>query len=365
MTMNTIIARHVSKTTGLAMLGATGLLLFLQILFSYIGQLGELKANYHALDALQYILWESPRYLYELLPIAALIGAVVGLGALASNSELVIMRSAGISLWRIVGWVLRPALLLMLASLAMSEWVLPYSSEQANAVRSDRSGRLGEVRGYWAYDQGRYVYIEYANSAGQLRNVQVIKFDQEKRLQSSLRAESGHYLQQNGLPQNGAQGQNWQLNNTQTAQVQPDGSMQLQHRPTQSMALNLQPRFVHVVTVLPEELAPSQLWRYMQYLNQQGHVPAAYRLAFWQKLSAPFALASLVIIACSFIFGPLRQQSVGFRLVVALFVGLGFRYLQDFLGYASLIYAVSTGWFVVLPIVIVTLVGAYALRRMR
>lgn len=113
-----ILSRHVSRTTGLAMLGATGLLWFLQVLFSYIGQLGELKDQYRALDALHYIVWESPRYLYELLPVAGLIGAVVGLGTLASSSELVVMRAAGVSLWRIVGWVLRPAVLLMVASLA-------------------------------------------------------------------------------------------------------------------------------------------------------------------------------------------------------------------------------------------------------
>ena len=66
-----------------------------------------------------------PRYLYEILPISALIGAVIGLGALASNSELIVMRSVGISLWRIVGWVMRSALLLIVLSFALSEWVVP------------------------------------------------------------------------------------------------------------------------------------------------------------------------------------------------------------------------------------------------
>jgi lipopolysaccharide export system permease protein len=39
-------------------------------------------------------------------------GALLGLGSLASNSELIVMRSAGISLWRIVRWSLRPAVML-------------------------------------------------------------------------------------------------------------------------------------------------------------------------------------------------------------------------------------------------------------
>ena len=85
----------------------------------------------------------------------------------------------------------------------------------------------------------------------------------------------------------------------------------------------------------------------------------------WHKVGSPFALIALVLIACSFIFGALRQQSMGFRLVIALFTGLGFFYLQDFLGYASLVYSPSPAWFVFVPIVLMLLVGGYLLRRAR
>lgn len=352
-----ILANHVSRVTGLAMLGATLLLLLLQILFTYLGELGDLKDNYTAWTALRYVLWESPRYLYELLPIAALMGSVIGLGTLASNGELVVMRAAGQSLWRIVSWVLRPALALMLASLLISEWLIPYSSEQAQAVRgeSSRSVSLGEVRGYWMREQDRFVYVEYANSAGELRHVEMLQFDANQHLTQSLRAAQGQYQQ----------GQQWQLEQVQRVVLQADGVAVATQEQVLPVQLALQPRFVHLVTQSPESLAPSQLWSYIQYLGQQSQAPASYHLALWQKLTAPFALAALVVLACSFIFGPLRQQSVGFRLVIALFVGLGFRYLQDFLGYASLIYNVSAGWFVALPIVLLFMVGGFALRRMR
>lgn len=352
-----ILANHVSRVTGLAMLGATILLLLLQILFTYLGELGDLKDSYNAWAALRYVLWESPRYLYELLPIAALMGSVIGLGTLASNSELVVMRAAGQSLWRIVGWVLRPAVGLMVLSLMISEWVIPYSNERAQAVRSEssRSVSLGEVRGYWIREQDRFVYVEYANSAGQLRHVELLQFDQNQHLTRSLTAAQGQYQQ----------GQQWLLQQVQQANLQPNGVAVATEKAELPFELALQPRFVHLVTQSPEALAPSQLWTYIRYLAQQGQVPASYRLALWQKMTAPFALAALVVLACSFIFGPLRQQSVGFRLVIALFVGLGFRYLQDFLGYASLIYNVSAGWFVALPIFLLFIVGGFALRRMR
>ena len=190
-----IVARHVTKTTVLAMLGTTLVLSFLQVLFTYLGELGSLKPDYNAWQAFLFVMWGAPRYLYEILPVAALIGSVLGLGALASNSELIVMRSVGISLWRIVGWVMRSALLLIILSFALSEWVIPYTNEKAQSIKTQRSvASLGEVKGYWSREGQRFIYIDYANAQGQLRNINVIDFDQNYRLQSFVSAEQGQFV---------------------------------------------------------------------------------------------------------------------------------------------------------------------------
>lgn len=351
-----IVAKHVTQTTAFAMLGATAVLTILQVLFTYLGELGSLKADYNAWQALLYVLWSAPRYLYEILPISALIGAVLGLGTLASNSELIVMRSAGISLWRIVGWVMRSALLLVVLSFALSEWVIPYTNEHAASVKSHRSvAQLGEVKGYWSREGQRFIYIDYANSQGSLRKVQVVDFDPDYRLQSLLNAETGRFVQD---------GQ-WRLQQATQMDILEAGNAIEYTADQQPLALALKPKYVHMVTLDPEDLSPSQLVSFMRYMEEYSQVPKTYQLAFWQKLASPFALISLVLIACSFIFGPLRQQSMGFRLVIALFIGLGFYYLQDFLGYASLVYSPSPLWFVLFPILLMFGAGSYLLYRAR
>ena len=351
-----IVAKHVTKTTALAMLGATAVLSVLQVLFTYLGELGALNENYNAWQALVYVLWNSPRYLYEILPISALIGAVLGLGALASNSELVIMRSVGISLWRIVGWVMRSALILVVLSFALSEWVIPYTTEQAKSIKDHRSvNALGEVSGYWTREGQRFIYIDYANSQGQLRHVQVVDFDDRYHLKGVLNADQGQFVKDG----------DWNLKTVSQMDILPEGNSTLLKTAQLPLSLALQPKYVHMVTIDPEDLSPSQLISFMSYMHQYSQVPKTYELAFWQKVASPFALIALVIIACSFIFGPLRQQSMGFRLVIALFIGLGFFYLQDFLGYASLVYSPSPAWFVFVPIILMLLVGGYLLRRAR
>lgn len=351
-----IVAKHVTKTTVLAMLGATAVLSVLQVLFTYLGELGALNENYNAWQALLYVMWGAPRYLYEILPIAALIGAVLGLGTLASNSELVIMRSIGISLWRIVGWVIRSALILVILSFALSEWVIPYTNEQAKGVKDHRSvNALGEVKGYWTREGQRFIYIDYANAQGQLKHVQVVDFDEGYHLKGVLNAAQGQFVKDG----------DWNLERVSQVDILPQGNATLVNAAQLPLSLALQPKYVHMVTIDPEDLSPSQLISFMSYMEEYSQVPKTYKLAFWQKVASPFALIALVVIACSFIFGPLRQQSMGFRLVIALFIGLSFFYLQDFLGYASLVYSPSPAWFVFVPIILMMLVGGYLLRRAR
>jgi lipopolysaccharide export system permease protein len=351
-----IVAKHVTKTTLLAMLGATAVLASLQILFTYLGELSDLKQGYTAWNALQYVLWGAPRYLYEILPIAALIGAVLGLGSMASNSELIVMRAAGISLWRIVGWVMRSAMLLVVLSFLLTQFVIPYTNEQAKSIKSHRSvAALGEVKGYWTREGQRFIYIHYANSQGTLKQVQVVDFDENYRMKSLLNSEEGQFFKE---------GQ-WNLKNSAQVNLLDNGQAQVVNKNQQDLALALQPKYVHMVTINPEDLAPTQLLSFMQYMHEYSQVPKTYLLAFWKNIGSPFALLALVLIACSFIFGPLRQQSMGFRLVIALFVGLGFYYIQDFLGYASLVYAPSPAWFVFLPIVLMFGIGSYLLYRAR
>ena len=251
---------------------------------------------------------------------------------------------------------MRSALLLIILSFALSEWVIPYTNEKAQSIKSQRSvAALGEVKGYWSREGQRFIYIDYANAQGQLRNINVIDFDQNYRLQSFVSAEQGQFVKD---------GQ-WTLKESHQVDLLAQGNAIKTDHEQQPLGLALQPKYVHMVTLDPEDLSPSQLISFMRYLKEYSQVPKTYELAFWQKVASPFALITLVLIACSFIFGPLRQQSMGFRLVIALFTGLGFFYLQDFLGYASLVYAPSPAWFVLLPILLMFVAGSYLLYRAR
>lgn len=355
-----IMRRHVSRVTFAAMAGVILILLVVQMLFVFLGQIGELNAEYRIGAALYFVLLQVPPNLYAILPIGALIGAVVGLGSLASSSELVVMRASGVSVWRIVGWVLRPALVFGLLAFALSQWLIPPASQTSASVRSGMKSDIG-LHGYWHKEGKEFSFISYANDKGQLGAVKAFQFDADQQLISSWQSPSGLYQddgKQGGLV--------WMLSNVSNAYILPTGQSQAEHAKQQAWTVNLKPKLLAAATTNPDDLSPSQLFKYVRLLSvDQDNVTNDYKLAFWQKTLAPLGLLSLVVLACAFVFGSLRNRSMGFRVVIALLVGLGFRYIQDFIGYVSL---VAGGWivlYVFLPIAVAFLLGAFALRRAR
>lgn len=355
-----IMRRHVSRVTFAAMAGVILMLLVIQMLFVFLAQIGELNAEYRIGAALYFVLLQIPTNLYAILPIGALIGAVVGLGSLANSSELVVMRAAGISVWRIVGWVLRPALFFGLLAFALSQWFIPPANQASDQVRSGMKKEVG-LRGYWHKEGEEFSFITYANENGQLGAVKAFQFDADQQLLGSWQSPSGLYQD------DGKQGSLvWMLNDVSNANILPTGQSQAEHAKQQLWNVNLKPKLLSAATAKPEDLSPSQLYKYVRLLSfDQAAVPKEYKLAFWQKTLAPLGLLSLVVLACAFVFGSLRNRSMGFRVVIALLVGLGFRSLQEFIGYVGLVAGGPIVLYVLLPIVSAILLGAFALRRAR
>ena len=121
-----ILDRYIFRTVA----GATFVaLLVLLLLESFLGLLVELedvgKHNYHFAEIIQYLLLIQPQRLYELFPMALLVGGFLGMGALASSSELIVMRAAGVSLARLTRSALQAGFLLSLVVLAIGEFVAP------------------------------------------------------------------------------------------------------------------------------------------------------------------------------------------------------------------------------------------------
>lgn len=350
------LANYVKKTALVAMLAGVFGLWGLQLLFAYLGEIENLNDSYKVLDALTFIGYRSPYFLSQFMPTGVLLGAVVGLGLLANNSELVVMRASGISIYRIVGWVLQPAMIFVVLALAINQLVLPVSQSAANAIKSPE--KILTINGYWTVlptDGGqKIVYIEQADSAGNLGAVKSLTIDNGV-LTSAMQASGGQY---DGNVDNRYQ---WQLNDVNMLMLGRTANIDKVSQAV--LTLPIAKDSVTLLTREPENLSISELYAHSKLMAHQGTNSPRHTLAFWQKVLSPFAVLSLVLVACSFVFGSLRSQSLGLRIVVALLVGLLFSYAQDLTGFVALATGLPPLIMVLLPMVAVGAVGVVLIAR--
>lgn len=346
--------RYIGNSVLLSILIVALIILGLDLLFAFINELDDVEGNYGALDALSYTLLTLPRRLYDMLPLAALVGCLIGLGSLASNSELTIMRAAGVSVTRIVGAVMKPLLVLMLAGVLLGEYVAPYSENLAESRRSMVQGG-GEVfgsKGLWHREGNDFLHINAVQPNGVLHGVTRYRFDDNRRLLEASFAQRAM-----------VQEDHWLMEDVETTAFLENGHSQIEQLHQQRWEILLSSELLKVVVLDPDVLPLKGIWQYQQYLAEQGLNNSPYWLAFWKKMLQPLATMALVFVAISFVFGPLRSVTLGQRVFTGVLVGFSFRILQDLLGPSSLVFGFSPLIAVLLPIALLFVMGAVLMRR--
>ena len=189
-------------------------------------------------------------------------------------------------------------------------------SHRALAQRSESAvaGRFGA----WNREGNTFVHVDAVQRGGVAYGVTLLSFDDDRRLQSTLMAERATHV-----------GDHWVLEQVKLTRLESGRTA------TEEVTLR---RWDTAIT--PQLL-----------------------LAFWRKLLQPLATLGLVLVAMSFIFGPLREGTMGARIFVGVIVGVVFRISQDFFGPASLIFGYDPLFAALVPIAVCWLGGTWLLWR--
>jgi lipopolysaccharide export system permease protein len=351
-----LIRQYIWRAVMMPTLAVLGILMVLDGLFSFVYELDSLRNDYQVLQALQFVLTTLPRRLAEFLPMAILLGALVGLGLLANSGELTVMRAAGVSTIRISWMVLRPTLVLLVCGLLVSEYISPHTEQiaRSNKALAESGGEgLRNLSGLWHRDGNEFIHISAVEPNGVLHGVTRYRLDGQNRLTETQFVGRAIF-----------QGDEWALEDVRGSRIGPD-KVDTWADDMGSWRMQLTPDVLAVLILKPEHLAVSKLYDYAGYLQRQGMNAGEYLLVFWQKLAQPFATLGMVMIAVSFIFGPLRQVSMGLRLTAGIGAGLIFHYGQQFFGHMSLVFDGSPLWAAFAPAAICMVAGVVLLQRVR
>jgi len=350
--------QHLSRHVATSVLGSIALVLLVIVALDAIGAVidgvGDVAHNYTFNQVLIYVAMTLPGRIYEHLPISSLIGCLIGLGMLANNSELVVMRAAGVSILRIVWMVIRPVLWLILFGLLLGEYLVPYADQYAESRRMLLKGGESAQEtdsGFWNKEGHDFMHFNAVYPGGVLFGVTRYRFNDEHRLLQASFSERATF-----------QGEYW-LEERGVVTRFLDEHTETDSFVTRKWRTDLSPELLNLIVFPPESLAIRSLYNYSEYLEEQGQEASKYQLAFWKKALQPFTIVSLVLIAVSFVFGPLRQVTMGYRIFAGVVVGLVFRTIQDLLGPASVVFGFSPFLAVTLPALVCVLIGLWLLRR--
>ncbi|MBB1274086.1 LPS export ABC transporter permease LptG [Psychromonas sp. SR45-3] len=350
-----IIDRYIGRTIFAATFLSLFVLIGLSSIIKFVEQMKSVgKGDYDVLSAAYFVLLKMPVEIALFFPMAALIGALIGLGSLASSSELVVMQAAGMSKFRIASSVLKTAIPMVIAVMLLGEFVAPKTDKEAYFMRDQlRNGteRVENKYGIWAKDADSFVSIGRMNSKAELYNVQLYFFSKELTLDYAILANRAFYQQGSWLLQ--------EVSKTNFF----DDKTTVENLSDYIWQTELTPKKLEVIISEPDKMSMQDIYSYITYLETNEQDASRYWLTFWRKAVLPFTVVVMMLLSVSFIFGGLRTVAMGTRLIFGIASGFAFHVSGELFGPASLVFGLPPILGALLPSMLVLIIAMYLLRK--
>ena len=301
------------------------IMLGLLALFSFFDLIQELdsigQGNYGINKMLVFVLLSIPGHIYDVVPVAVLVGMMYSLGALARNSELTVMRVSGLSLNDIAWILIRIGLLFTIITFVVGELITPISEKMAQRMRikaTDNVIAQDFKTGLWVKDGKSFVNVQTVLPDASLLDIHIYEFDDNFRLRSISNAKNGAYEEER-----------WRLSAvTQTKfntfkKIQ-DNNIQTQFFNKANWKSLIRPELLNVLLVAPEKMSALNLYSFINHLSSNKQKTTRYEVALWSKMIYPLACMVMVILALP--FGFLQQRTGGTSAKIFIGVMLGVVY---------------------------------------
>ncbi|UDG80010.1 LPS export ABC transporter permease LptG [Candidatus Steffania adelgidicola] len=356
--MFSVLDRYIGKTIFSFIMMTLFMLVSLAGIIKFIEQLRKVgQGGYSAIGAGLFTLLSIPKDIEIFFPMATLLGALLGLGSLATHSELVVMQASGFSRFQVAGSVIKTAIPLVIWTMAIAEWVAPAGEKIAYKYRTQAiygGAVLSTQNGVWAKDGNDFVFIERVVGSNKLAGINIYHFDQTEQPRLQLLRYATTATFSNG---------SWKFQKVDESDF--TNSKQVIHQQTlnRDWKTNLTPDKLGVIALEPNSLSISGLYNYIHYLKQCGQESNRYQLNMWNKIFSPFSVAVMMLMALSFIFGPLRNVPMGVRVITGISWGFLFYLLDQIFGPLSLVYNMPPAFAALLPSMVFFMISIIMLLR--
>jgi lipopolysaccharide export system permease protein len=325
-------------------------------LLEFVDQLRDVgQGHYRVTDAFLYVLLTVPSRLLQLMPVSLLLGSLFALGNLSNGSELIAMQSVGISERRIIGWVLKLAVPIVVILFLTAEFVIPTTQRMAQGERMSKMSTetsIEDGNGFWAQGDHQYLNVRWVDYGNVPRDIEIYAFTDDGELKSVTHADSAKIESTD----------TWLLHGVVRTELLTT-EVQTEHLPTLSWPAFLDPHQVQLLILPPDSMPPIELYRYIRELKRQNHQAARLEQAFWTKVTIPLSMVAMVLVATPFVFGPPRARSAGQRITIGAAVGIVFSLVQQLTSLVSLLLDLNPAFAAMVPSLILMAFTYYLSRR--
>jgi len=351
-----LIDRYIAKTVLASIALVTLMLTGLQIFILCVNELGDLgRGEYHLGDALNVVMLEVPEQVYLFFPVACLLGALVGLGNLATHRELLVMQASGVSVKRVIWAVLKASVLVIVFVAFLGEVLVPRLLTHSHDIKSQALTGGQAVRtshGVWLRHENNFMLVGDVLPQHGVRDIYQFQFDATHHLRFSRKIDA--LVEHDGV---------WQAEGVHETMFGGNKTY-VKHYATMRWDIPLDLAVLRLSGDTPDEM---NLLTLHHYVASQQATPALfpYQLAYWQRLVQPFTTVVMMMLAIPFVFGPLRSSTMGAKLLTGATVGFSFHVMNRFFGPFSQVFQWPPEVAAMVPTLVFALLGLYWMGRIR
>ncbi len=294
-----------------------------------VGRDGPL--GYQISQALLYVTLLVPSHLYELLPIAVLIGCVFVMARLAQSSEYTILRTSGLGPWRALKTLLQLGLVFVALTFIIGDYVAPPADRFAQLLKARYQGRLtvGQT-GAWLKERQpastASVNVRAILPDGSMSGVRIFEFGPTGFFKALIQAEKGAFGP-------GA----WTLINAQRTEfgkTAADTEAVVRTTvPEYRWATGLSSEMVAAAVLNPTRMRTIDLFVYMRHLEANKQSAQRYEIEFWRKVFYPLSCLVMVVLALPFAYLHFRSGSLAGYVFGGVMAGISFFLLNNVFGF--------------------------------
>ncbi len=352
--MTGVLSKYLMRAILTSSLLVLIVLLALAGLFEFIAQVDNLEGSFGIPQAALYAALRLPQLSFEMLPIAVLIGSLLGLGGLASHSELVVMRTAGLSVVQIGGMVAMSGFVMMVVTALIGEFIGPPLDYFARNMRNE--ARLGQDFGNaaWVKDGDVILHLERVNAEFEFGRVYIFQFGEGDSLRLIASAENS------GLDDD----DQWIMENYRATRF-VDESVEIVEAPREVQDFNVNSDVLGITLVKPVSLSARGLLSYIGYLKRNELAAVRYEMELWSRIASTATVVVMPVLALAFVFGSLRSSGAGSRLMVGVLIGLAYFLASETLANSGQVFNLNPALVTWLPTFALLVITGLALSRVR